>query len=498
MNLSGNQFSGNDPALARQLERVEIDTRPISLVLLSRSIRPLVIVAGLAAWVLVSRATPPAGLSEVAERALGVFAIAVIYWLSGVIPLMVTSLLVIVLLGVTGVMPARAAYALFGNDSIFFIMAAFMLAAAVSHRGLGRRIALEVIGRFATAPRSLVASIYLLSAAMSFVIPEHATAAIVFPIVLDIAAAMELRPGQSRYATALFLAMAWGVNIGGIATLLGGARGPLAIGILSEAAGRTISFTQWSAATLPIVALLLAAGYAVLLFYFPADVPSLGTIGEQLAEERAALGRIPLNERAVAVILAATVAAWFVGSETYGFAGIAILAVVALFIFNLLRWREVERYVNWGIILMYGGAIALGAALQKTGAAAFVSAETLGRTHSPTLIIAALTLGAALLGEMLSHSAVVAAMVPVGLGIARQFGLDPAAITMAVAVPAGLTFIFPVGTPAIALAYSSGYLRTRDLIVPGGLMIVIAWVGLNLAIRFYWPLIGLNVFQIGQ
>lgn len=496
MSISGTELRGHAPEAAA-LDRVEIDTRPISLVLLSRSVRPMVLVGGVIAWALVSRAAPPAGLSQVAERALGVFAIAVIYWLSGVIPLMVTSLLVIVLLGVSGVMPPRAAYALFGNDSIFFILAAFMLAAAVNHRGLGRRIALEVIGRMGTTPRSLVLSIYLLSALMSFVIPEHATAAIVFPIVADLAAAMGLRPGQ-RYATALFLAMAWGVNIGGIATLLGGARGPLAIGILSEAAGRTISFTQWSAATIPLVALLLTAGYGVLTLYFPAELTSLGTTGEQLAEQRAALGRVTYDERGVALILGATVAAWIVGSDIYGFAGIAILAVVALFALNLLSWREVEQYVNWGIILMYGGAIALGAALEKTGAAAFVSAATLGRIHAPTLILIVLTLSAALLGEMLSHSAVVAALVPVGLGISRQLGLDPATMTMAVAVPAGLTFILPVGTPAIALAYSGGYLRKRDLLVPGAIMIGIAWAGLNLAIHFYWPLIGLNMFQTGR
>ena len=155
---------------------------------------------------------------------------------------MVTSLLVIVLLGLSGVMPQRQAYALFGNEAMFFILAAFMLAAAVNHRGLGRRVALTVFSRFGRTPRSLVGSICLLSVLMSFVIPEYAVAAIVFPIVLDLANTMNLVPGRSRYATALFLAMVWGTNIGGIATLLGGARATLALGMLSEATGQTILF----------------------------------------------------------------------------------------------------------------------------------------------------------------------------------------------------------------------------------------------------------------
>ncbi|HJU27857.1 MAG TPA: SLC13 family permease, partial [Candidatus Binataceae bacterium] len=288
-----------------ELEEVIVDTRPIALILLSRSVRPFIIAAGAIAFLIISRAAPPIGLGEVAERAMAVFALAVIYWVTGVLPLMVTSLLVIVLLGLSGVMPARAAYALFGNEAIFFVLAAFMLAAAVSHRGLGRRIALAVFGRFGRTPRSLLLCVYLLSALMSFVIPEHAVAAMVFPIVLDLAASMNLQAGRSRYASALFLAMAWGVNIGGIATLLGGARGPLALGILSEATGQTISFLRWSLATMPLVAVLLAIGYAVLRLFFPPDLTSVDAA--MIDAKAVRLGRMTFDEKAVAAILALTV-----------------------------------------------------------------------------------------------------------------------------------------------------------------------------------------------
>ncbi|MGH7932644.1 MAG: SLC13 family permease [Candidatus Binataceae bacterium] len=479
------------PVSEHELEEVIVDTRPIALVLLSRSVRPFILAAGALAFILLMRATPPAGLSVVAERALAVFAIAVIYWVTGVLPLMVTSLFVLVLLGASGVMPVRSAYALFGNEAIFFILAAFMLAAAVSHRGLGRRVALKVFSRFGRTPGALLRSVFLLSALMSFVIPEHAVAAMVFPIVLDLAVSMELKPGHSLYATALFLAMAWGVNIGGVATLLGGARGPLALGILNEATGQTLSFTRWSTATVPLVAALLAAGYTVLRLWFPADLETVDA--REMAARAAALGRMTFEEKAVAAILTLTVLAWLFFSETWGFAGIAILAVVALFVFNLLSWNEVEEYVNWGIILMYGGAIALGAALEKTGAAGYLAHLMLGHTASLLLKLAILSLAAILLSEALSHSAVVAALVPVALGLANRFGLDPRALMLTVAVPAGLTFILPVGTPANALAYSGGYLRTRDLILPGAVMLFSAWLALNLLIRFYWPLIGLSI-----
>ncbi|HEY6421541.1 MAG TPA: DASS family sodium-coupled anion symporter [Candidatus Binataceae bacterium] len=480
--------------LSHELEEVIVDTRPIAMVILSRSLRTIVLIAGAIVFAVLLRKAPPAGLGVDGERAIAVFALAVIYWISGAMPLMVTSLLVIVLLGLSGVMPARSAYALFGNEAIFFILAAFMLAAAVNHRGLGRRIALTIFRRFGRTPHSLVLSVYLSCALMSFLMPEHAVAAMVFPIVLDLTNAMGLTPGRSRYATSLFLAMAWGVNVGGIATLLGGARAPLALGILNEATGRSITFMQWSAATLPLVAILLVAGYAVLSIFFPSDLESVEKSTDALASRASAIGRMTFDEKAVAAILAVTVMAWLFGSRAYGYASIAILAVVALFVFNLLTWHEVEEYVNWGIVLMYGGAIAIGAALEHTGAARFLANATLGRVRSPLLTMAILSLIAELLGEMLSHSAVVAALLPVGLGLARSFGLDPRAITLTVAIPAGLTFILPVGTPGNALAYSSGYLRTRDLVIPGALMILSAWLGLNLMIHLYWPWIGLSPF----
>ena len=93
----------------------------------------------------------------------------------------------------------------------------------------------------------------------------------------------------------------------------------------------------------------------------------------------------------------------------------------------------------------------------------------------------------------MSHSAVVALLMPVALGIATQFGIDPRVMAPAVALPSGLAFTLPVGTPGNAIAYSSGYLRLRDMLVPGSVMVVIAWAAFNLVAIYYWPLIGVTL-----
>ena len=185
---------------------------------------------------------PPAGLEPVAQRALAVFVVCLVYWVTNVLPLMVTSILAMVLLPLTGVQSAKDTYALFGNEAVFFILGAFLLAAALIRCGLSTRLALAVLRRFGHTPRTLLLSFFLMNAFMAFFMSEHAVAAMTFPITLEIAAVLGLQRQRSSYGRALFIAMAWGTQIGGIATLLGGGRAPLAIGMLREATGQGYTF----------------------------------------------------------------------------------------------------------------------------------------------------------------------------------------------------------------------------------------------------------------
>ena len=148
-----------------------------------------------------------------------------------------------------------------------------------------------------------------------------------------------------------------------------------------------------------------------------------------------------------------------------GLASIALSSVVVLFVFRLVRWKDIEEYVNWGIILMYGGAITLGTALERSGAAEWVANRSIGEWgSSPVMIIATLSLldPGAYRGDK-SNAAVIAILLPIAIGIAGQFSLDPVTLTFAIAVPAGLAFSLPMSTPANAIAVSSNYITVKDL-----------------------------------
>jgi sodium-dependent dicarboxylate transporter 2/3/5 len=474
---------------------IVIDRRPLWRIVLAQSRRPALVAFGLGIFIYTTWLMPsPDGLSIAGQRSLGVFLVCLLFWVFNVLPLMITGVLALVLLPLSGAVSSGEVYGLFGNEALFFVLGVFLLSAALMHCGLTTRIAVAFLRWFGHTPRTLLLSVYLLNALMSCIMPEHAVAAMTFPIIMEIAAALRLPRRRSNYGRALFVAMAWGTTIGGIATLLGSARTPLAIGILRESIGQTIGFSQWTVAAWPVAAGVLALGYLVIAGCFPIDVTSIREAQAVLAEKALRLDRPSPTERAIGGLMLATLLAWILVGEAYGLANIALVAIVAMFLFALVRWRDLEGYVNWGTLLMYGGAINLGAALNASGAAGWVAASTISRIAdggpSIVLVLSATTI---ILSEAMNSSAVVALFMPVAVGLAEHAGMDPAVLVPAVAIPAGLGFMLPIATPANAMAYSSGYLSVRDLLVPSTIMIVGSLIVFNLVANWYWPLVGFSL-----
>jgi sodium-dependent dicarboxylate transporter 2/3/5 len=243
-----------------------------------------------------------------------------------------------------------------------------------------------------------------------------------------------------------------------------------------------------------LVIVLTVIAYGLILWFFPIDITDVRAADEVLRERRLRLGRPRYQERAIAVVMLATLAAWILLGEEFGLANVALVSVVVLFFLRLVHWKEIEGYVNWGVLVMYGGAICLGSALSKSGAASWLAQALLREwATTPPTMIWLLSFLALVLTEAMSNSAVVAMLLPMSLGIAGEFALDPRVIALTVAVPAGLATTLPIGTPANAIAYSSGYLTLRDLVLPGAVLALIAWVSFNLMAAWYWPWLGLQI-----
>lgn len=473
---------------------LKIDTRPIWLILMNRTVRYQFLAGLLLLTVIAYNLTPPSGLSAAGYHSLVLFAVTIVLWVSGLLPIAVTALLSMVMLPLAGILPAKQTYALFGNEAVFFILGAFILAAAMTGTGLSARLARSMLARFGRTPRKLALTVYLLAAGLSFCMSEHAVAAMLFPVVFEITDSLGLKPGKSSYARLLFMSIAWGCIIGGIATFLGGARAPLAVQLLNENSGIGFSFMEWTLAAVTIVAPLLVIGYLLLERFFPIDITDVEGGLRLLNRKRLEIGRPGANEIITAIVMVLTIASWMLFGRQLGLASIALLATAVLFAFRVVSWEKIEEYVNWGIILMYGGSIALASALEKTGAALWIVKKGLGIVSpEPFVVIAVISLVAIILTECISHAAVVAILMPIGLGLAQGLAIDPKIMTLAIALPAGLAYCLPMGTPATAIVYGSGHLSSREIIIPGALIMTISWLLFLASVRLVWPLIGLDL-----
>lgn len=436
----------------------------------------------------------PEGLTDDGKKALAIFVLCIIFWVSHVIPLMITSLLAIILFPLLGVLPAEKTYSLFGNQAVFFILGAFILASAVTRTGLSNRIALMFLKWFGHSPKILLLGVIVLSAFSSFWMSAHAVAAMMFPIITAIALSLELKPGESSYGRSLFLGMAWGCGIGGVATFLGGARAPLAIGMLHDTTGESIGFFKWMLATLPAVITMLAVTYWLLIVLFPAEIRDVKKARTLLVNRTACIGKMKRKELSIGILMIATIFSWICFGEKFGLANIALASVVIAFVFRLIRWKEVEEDVNWGLILMYGGAICLGFAMGKTGATRWlVDISNIGLIQSPFVMIMAISLFAIFLTQAMSNTAVVALLMPIAIGIAIDFSINPIIMTLAVTVPSGLAFILPMGTPAVAIAHSSGFVTLGNAFKGGLILKIVSWILFNFFAYYYWPLLGLRL-----
>ncbi|CAI2717396.1 SLC13 family permease [Nitrospina watsonii] len=473
--------------------KIFIDRRPLWIVAFDRLRRGIVVAILFALFVVFLNQDAPAGLTPEAYKVLCLFGLCVALWSSNVIPLSVTSLFVIGAVPLLDIMDASQVYAFFGNKAVFFILGAFILSGSMIACGLSVRLSLWVIENWGHDPRKLMASIYLLGAVGSCFMSEHAVAAMLFPIVTEIVSALQLAPGRSQYGKMLYFALGWGCIIGGATTVLGGGRVPLAVEMLEKGTENehTLGILQYSVLSFPVIPVLLICGWVVLGFLFKAEAVDVTPALDTLERKALGLGKISYKEMGVGAVMAVTLFFWFAFGDTFGIANIAIMAIVALFVLNLITWQAVEPHVNWAIILMYGGAICLGEVMAESGAALWLAEQLFhGWIQSPTAFLLILAMLSVLFTTFMSNSAVIAILLPPALTLCQTYEISPVVATMTVILPSNFAFILPIATPASALAYSSRYIPLGDM-VRAGLLLSALGMGCYLLLLWgYWPLIG--------
>ena len=453
-------------------------------------------VAGPLVCAAIYMAPVPLGLTVEGKSALAVLSLCVVWWLLSPVALPVTSLVGLALLPALGALPTADALALFGNPSVFFVIGVFLVAAVMHRTGLSSRLTLLGLRRASTSEDVLCWGVLGLSWALCSIVVSHAVAAIMLPIVLQIIRALDLGP-RSRTAKRLLLSMAWGTVAGSNLTLLSSARATLALDLYANWRANAglppdpIGFTDYALGSAPIsVCSMLAAGLVLRLMLPPEGhdiAPAIARLDEQVRE----LGSVQRREKLTLLVIAGMVVSMVTaGPQWLGV--VALLTSGALFLLQVLRWEDAERYVNWGVALMYGGAIAVGGALDRTGATQWLAEVMLPDGLGPWSTVALVALLAAGLTEVVSNAAVIAVILPIALPFAVSAGLDPHLLVWLGPLSAGFAFVLPTSTPAMAMVFGTGYLRIRHTSM-GAMITLISWAALLLLAGTLWPLLGLDV-----
>lgn len=441
-----------------------------------------------------------------AQRTIGVFVFCMTLWMTGVIPLAATGMLALALPGVVGAISARDAFGFFGNTATMFLLGVFLLAAATIETGLSKRLTLVFLSRFDQSPKRLVGGVILTASSLSLMMPEHAVAAMMFPIILDIIEALRLKRPGSAYARALLLAMAWGAVAGGVGTFLGGGRAPLAVDLLRrEFPDADIpTFFGWMVKAMPIVVGATAFVYWRLTRGMVFEVDNIRSATAFIAQRVERLGPMSAREKRVAFLLVVTILAWlFVPSLSETLLGkryridvatISLLAAAGVFVLRVAPWPRLEEYVNWGVLVMYGGAVALGETMARTHAADWLATSILPANVPGWALFPIMATVCIALSEAISNAAVVALLVPVGFGMCHANpSLDPVTMIYIVAIPAGLGHTLPMSGPPTAIAYSAGYFRVGNVLKFGLQGNVVFLIIIMLVAYLYWPLVGMGL-----
>ncbi len=429
------------------------------------------------------------GLTRNGQVMIGILLMAAVLWITEPIPLPITGILLMIAQSIMGIATPAQVFSAFGNQAVFFLLGAFIIAATIKQVGLHKRIAFTLLSLFKNNPKKFTFGIMCSCAFLSFIMPEHGVAALFLPIITSILITMKLIPRNSNFGKVSMLCVAYGCSIGSLGTLVGGARNPLTIGILAEQ-GITVTFFDWMIYSMPIVIISLPVVWIILQLVFPIEITDTTVARKEIENQLAIAGKISRKELKVLTILIFTILLWslFSSHPQFGLAGIAILGSILMVLTGSISWENIEKHVPWGIILLYGGAITLSHGMQATGAGTWIAHQLFAIIDiNPYVLILGIIIFTILLTNVISNVGAVAILLPIGLAISSEIvEISPLVSSMLIALSGGLAFVLVIATPGNAITYSSGYFSTRDLSRAGIFANIICIMIIFTVAVFYW------------
>ena len=448
------------------------------------------------------------GLSFEAKCILASTAWMAIWWVTECVPISVTALLPIVLFPLTGGMDLSTTTAAYGHKLVFLFVGGFLIALAIEKWHLHKRLALNIIRVTGSNKSRVILGFMLATAFLSMWISNTATSIMILPVGLAIISQLKDDPKTVEnenevFGKSLMIAIAYSASIGGMATLIGTPPNMVLAGVVEESYGIKLNMFDWMKFGVPLSSFLLFVCWLYLTkiaFKFKNEEFSAGK--EEILRQINKLGKFSNEEIKVLIVFTLTALGWiFRGSIETIFPMIddtiiAIFFAVTLFIIptknqktntTLLVWNDTVK-LPWGILILFGGGMAIASAFGKSGLALWI-ADLLTNLNDVSLflIILIIVTSINLLTEVTSNMATTAMLLPVLVTIALAIDVHPYFLLVAATLAASCAFMLPISTPPNAVVFGSGFLKIEDMFKKGVWMNLISIITITLVVYYTLP-----------
>jgi sodium-dependent dicarboxylate transporter 2/3/5 len=424
--------------------------------------------------------------------ALVVLIVASGFWTTEALPLSATSILIPLLQTFLGVQGFSQALVPFFDPVVMLLLGGFMLAVAVEKYDLDEYFAYLIVSNVKAGPRSLVLAVMLTAGFMSMWISNTAATALLITMAIRICE--NIQDEKGNFTKIMILSIAYSSTAGGLSTLVGTTTCAMAAASLQELIGYEISFFGWIFYGFPIAIIQILIIWVVLFALFPTTVKEIPPIERERTQ-------LTAKQRQTLVVFGFAVIAWLTGKlpdplanligwpgHGYGSSVVAAVIIVLLFFVDLLDENDIKNG-KWGTLLLIGGGLSLGSALEVSGLVNVISNLLVSFTGggSPLLIVSMVTFAGLGISIIASNTASAGIFLPIAISLGQQTGFSPVILAVVVGIGTSLDFMLPVGTPPNAIAYSTGKVSMPEMIKAGILLdITGALLTITMAVLL-WP-----------
>jgi sodium-dependent dicarboxylate transporter 2/3/5 len=448
---------------------------------------------GLAVFVAMLVLAPPAGMPVAAWRTTAIVVLMATWWMTQALPLTATALVPFLAFPMLGIMNATDTAGSYYSPILFLVLGGAIIALAIERTGLHRRLALAIVTRGGSSPAAMLLAFMVATATISLIVSNTATTLIMMPIALAVLHAARVEPGHTEgFAGALAMGIAFAASIGGLGTLVGSPTNAIAAGIIERSLGLRIDFLTWASYGMPLVLVAIPLCWLILMKVQrvrPTDfdpAAALAGIGEACPWSAAEKRLVPLIATVVVCWVLIPFVTPYLPRDSLTDGTVAVAGALLLFLIPdgtgraILNWDEANR-APWGVIMMFGGGLALAAGIGESGLADWlgVALQPLRSVH-PLVVVCVLVGIVIIITEFASNVAAASGIIPVVAGIIAATGIDPILLALPAAWAASWGFMLPSGTGPNAIAWATGHIALPRML-KAGLLLDLAGVPLMVA-----------------